>query len=95
MKATWSGFATEVEAKDDGDEDGQRAVLAISLTGEMTPMGHVGRKVEVVLTKPMLEAICQVAMDTRAVYSVEIGDPSDELWRDAFTRRSRVIPGFS
>lgn len=82
-KKEWNGFAMGVEPLDDGEPNGQRAVLEVWLTTGDTPTQHVGRTVQVVLTKPMLEALARMAQETDSVYYVEVINPRDLLWGNA------------
>jgi hypothetical protein len=75
-KRSWTGFASGVEVNNDGEEDGQRASLTVTLTSEGTPLQHVSREIQVVLTKPMIEAIARVGEETGALYFVYIEDPA-------------------
>lgn len=78
-KRAWRANATDAEPAPDELEEGERVVsLTVRLMTSPTPAEHVGREVFVLLTRPMLERLAQLAEDVGAVQYVEPKERSPE-----------------
>ena len=81
-KRAWRAYASEANAVPDELEDGQQVVQLTTYlsVASSTPLAHVGRKVTITLSRPMLEILARLAEDVGAVEYVldrSIFDPVD------------------
>lgn len=68
-KRTWRAYATEASAVRDELEDGQQVVqlTAYLSIAQSTPLAHVGRRITITLSRPMMEILARLAEDVGAV----------------------------
>jgi hypothetical protein len=80
-KQTWYANAVQADAMPDELDRKQQVVhLIVRLGIHATPTDQIGRQVVVILTRPMLEVLAQLAEDVGAVYHVMVHDPAYEYY---------------
>lgn len=81
MKRVWRGNAVEAAVGPDPLEpDEQIVMLTVQLAAGPTPAREAGRPVDVILTRPMLRYLADLAADVGAVHGVDLDPPS---WAEA------------